>query len=260
MRALGIGAPETAVEVSREETPDQSIWIVKSLRDGRMKYGNAAASMRRIAVKRIPATISVAALRSHHNVYVDQRRWKIPTPSLLASVAAGLMYSWTGKLPACIPADLAIENVQQYLATPRVPTTPVADFIPPDDWSQIREAIDQASQQMLDIHAARAFLACTTAHAGNILVDANAKLYSIDHELCVATDPSEIELLKNRVRSGTRAHRAMQRIADTLDTLDVADLFEDLPKVEWPMGNRATTLAYFLKRFECWRGAHPTNR
>ena len=261
MRLLGIGAPETIRELAGDETPDDT-WITKSMRAGRMRRADDGPSVRRMAIQRIPGTISLSALRLYYNVNACQRRWDIPVESLAATVLSGLVYQSTGTMPGrLVTSDILIENVMQFLSTGSdpLPRAFFSDFVAPADWTTIRETISQESQQMLDIHAARAFLACTTAHAGNVLVDCEAKLYSIDHEHCVVSDPREVQLLGRHVRRGTKARKALQRIAE-LEEHEIRGLFEDLPDVEWPMGDRATTVAHFTDRLNCWRAAFCVNR
>jgi hypothetical protein len=120
-----------------------------------------------------------------------------------------------------------------------VPTWLFWDFVPPDDWSAIRAAIKWDSEPMLRIHAARLFLGCTTAHASNILIDAAARLYSIDHADIAKTDGAEIDLLFANVKAGTVAFDCLH-LPCTLEEATVREIFGE-------------SAAYYVERLRQWK-------
>jgi hypothetical protein len=275
MPKLGIGAP-SEIRVLNERSDATADWIVKSFEDGRLKAGVGGSGLR-VAIKKIPGAISLTALRNKFGVSGKALAWDVPSPNPLQSLfsiivsdrvyAAGIS-GWLSDAflesvqidEKLLTDDVLCRNVNAFLYHGRdqSPEGFLSDFVPPEDWTPIRNAVAADSEQMLLIHAARVFLACTTAHAGNILVDASGKLYSIDHERCELTDGREIDLLAENVKLGTRAHESLRVISASLDTAIVRGLFDILPEqVTWPMGPRDRTVTHYLSRLEKWKKCFP---
>ena len=269
---LGIGAASEIRILNNAAEVAAADWIVKSFEDGRLKAGVRGSALR-VAIKKIPGAISLPALRNKFAVSGKALAWDVPSPrplqSLFSMVVTGFFNAAgaSGRLSEgalerlltdenLLTDDVLCRNVNAFLYFGRdqSPEGFFSDFVPPEDWTPIRNAIAADSDQMLLIHAARAFLACTTAHSGNILVDASGKLYSIDHERCEVTDGREIDLLAENVKPGTRAAAALRKISASLDTAIVRGLFDNLPaEICWPLGTREKTVEHYLNRFQLWR-------
>lgn len=253
MRVLGIGAPAEFRVTESLDGIDTTRWVVKSANaEGRLKLGAAAGARRFVLIERIPNAISLTALRNRFGITAP-----LPGNGLTASLTeefaieanrAGLISTDALVADERLYSDRSL--VQDVMMLVRIGKDDGGrfDFRPPADWAPVQTAIAWGSEPMLLIHAARAFLACSTAHAGNILVDANGKLYSVDHECCSVTDGMELELLARHVKPGTRAAKALKRIAE-IQEREIRELFDDLPtEVSWPMGSREITIEHYLRR------------
>lgn len=224
LRLLGIGtAPHVMVMTSAEAAKlDRRNWIFKDA-DGKARWGNVGGDDNALAVARISGAVPLSYLREQFGIsaeipVIEDGRTRVTMGGVL----------WKGK------ADPP--NAGEFYA----------DFQP--HWwerAKIREAIKWDSEPMLKIHAARLFLGCTTAHASNILVNAEGQLFSIDHADVARTDGSEIDLLFQNVRPGTVAFDALGMVA-RLPVVAVRDYGEAGP--------------YYLDRLRKWKRLYSGSR
>jgi hypothetical protein len=235
MHLLGIGAPtEIRVVNAAEAKAAGDAWVIKTYKNGRLRWFGGIAADINVLVARIPGTISLRALR---------RVYGVVGPEITLHGDDVVPGSWN-----------IIERI--LWLGPEAADSEHSGFVLPDDLTAIRAAIEWNSDPMLAIHAARLFLGCSAAHAGNVLVDANAKLYSIDHEFCVPTDGADLDTLFKHMKKGTRAWRALGAVA-ALEPADVERLFDDLPLcVTWPLRSKYETVFYFLERLDFWKAAY----
>jgi len=255
MKSLGLGAPEDIRLVDKAEAREAIAtgeWVPKVYTDGRLKaVDELGLAESNILIKRIPGAISLYNLRVKHGICGREIRLSADVPQD-SSIIEKLVYtggqnyllnSW-GKL------ILQGSGTCHYIAD---------DFILPLDRSKIQEVVEWDSAPMLAIHAARLFLGCSAGHAGNILVDADGKLYSIDHESCAHTNGEELELLFDNVQRDTRAWRSLAGVA-SLSHEDIASLFSAIPDdAHWPLGDKAKTVDYFCGRLTYWRWRYAGN-
>ena len=242
---LGIGAPSEIKAADRQETLAairSGEWIPKVILDDRLR---AVSAFQRIGiadwnvlVKRIPRAISLVELRLRCGI--EGRAIHVSSDD----VSRDKLLNELGDI-------IHQGNARSYFT--------VSDFELPADTTKIQEAIQWGSQAMLAIHAARLFLACSAAHAGNVLVDADGKLYSVDHECVAQTSGEELELLFDNVERGTRAWNALAGVA-SLSHDDVVDLFSGVPDdAHWPLGSKEKTVNYFTGRLDYWKWKHAGN-
>jgi hypothetical protein len=238
MRLLGIGAPTEIRATGLEAALAGREWICKTVRAGRLKQG---IGWRNVLVRRIPCAISLSSLAAIYGIS-SEPVWKMDAAELAA---------WPADSQRILQRFLERTRRLMYVGLEEIAAT--SDFGPPADWTAVRAAIAWDSPQMLLIHSARLLLGCSAGHSGNILIGATGKLYSVDHELCIATDCAEFRWMAENVRRGTKAWTAIERIG-RLDYSDVESLFDDLPAgISWPMGDREKTAAYFGLRLAHWK-------
>jgi len=230
-------------------------WFIKRLNtNGRLKAGDNGNG---VAVRRIPRALPLCYLPLF-GIEIAPGDWKLEKENNFVSFVTGLKKASDSSSSFVYYAASMCNDVRKFLAIGRPEQIPNPrqvfwDFTPPGDLSNIKAAVQWNSGQMLAIHAARLFLGCTTAHAGNILIDGSARLYSIDHELCAATDGEEIRILSNNLKRGTKAHAALKRVAD-LPERSVYGIFEGLPlDTEWPLGSHERTALHFIRRLRLFR-------
>ncbi len=265
MRVLQIPtAPDVRI-VGRSELSSyrKDEWLVKGVTGlrrmtlMRMEVAlNALSSPAFLVVKKIPRAIPVSLVRSFY--HITSEPWRIEPMEDVSAFQWDDLVKEIGGGDAVRGVATACDNITKimFFGKPELPEAPISfysDFRPSLlDWPTIREATKWDSDQALVIHAARFFLACSSAHASNLLVDPEGKLYVIDFEFCTLTDGSEIELLFNSVKHGTRAFRALAGVAQ-LTEKQVAELFEDLPRVAWPLGSEAKTAEHYCERLRLWK-------
>lgn len=251
MRRLGIGAPED-VRLADKQAAREAIatgaWIPKIYKDGRLRATDELGiSDVNILIKRIRGAISLYDLRVKHGIC---GRELVLTADFSFDEGKGLIESIvTNGVRGQLLNQLAcgIRNGKEH-------SNPIpSDFVLPLDTSKIVSAIQWDSPQMLRIHSARLFLGCSAAHAGNVLVDADGKLYSVDHESCAATDGEELELLFDNVQRDTRTWWTLRGVAG-LSHENIVALFADIPEsAHWPLGSKQTTVNYFTGRLDYWK-------
>jgi hypothetical protein len=250
MRLLGIGAPEEiiVVDAPTAKALNPATWIVKPWRE-RAKHGLLPAP-RNICVRKLPGTISLRSLAQVFDVQSERPKWNFDadpdsndeTLEVLRAEAQEVAHG----------AHERLVNVLHYGTPEHLPADFFSDF-KPEDWAAIRAAIHWQSPQRLLIDAARLFLAATSAHASNILVDGSGNLYSIDHECIEHTDLSEIAALGRWLKRGTAAHDAVRRVAELTEAA-IETLFVGLPNdTTWPLGDQQTTSRYFQDRLFLWQ-------
>jgi hypothetical protein len=272
MKLLEIGAPSAEeIRILSSGEAVGSDWILKSFHRGRLKAGAVGDFV--VAIPKVPGAISLVALKNTYGIEAPAPAWKIPEQNPVQSLFSLFVIDVMRKLnargsnlllrefgtqlalgPGFLADNVVVQHLSNFLHTGRdqSPEGFFSDFTPPEDWTQVREAIASDSEEMLAIHAARLFLATTTAHSGNILVNAEGKLFSVDHERVEKTDGQEIELLSQNIRPKTRAARSLEAVA-SLDEADVRSLFENLPDVDWPLGDRETTVRHYTARLALWK-------
>jgi len=262
MGKLGIGA---ATNFQTSEPEDKREWITKSLQNGRLKLGVHGGRI--LYIKKLPGTISLARLRSKYCLEAPMPAMNVPHHNVVqsafsvficGSVQPGGLFTEASLVdPSLVNDSVLVEGMMRrliYVGKNDDPTETVDDFEPPSDWRAVKSAIANDSDEVLLVHAARAFLGTSAAHKGNILVDTRGKIYSVDHEAVIATNCFEFSVLAKNIAGGTRAARAVEKIA-RLDCEAIEGLFEDLPHwlAEWPLGSREVTTRYFLHRLASWR-------
>jgi hypothetical protein len=241
LKSCGIGVPEEIRAANFEEAasagPD---WICKTMRGGRLRLG---AGEQNILIRRIPNTINLRELFERYGVSTGCTQWQLdPDNGELSGENRQVLRQFLQNANLLI----GVGNASTYRAT---------YFIPPadGDWTAIREAIKWNGEKMLTVHAARCLLGISAAHAGNVLVDATGKLYSIDHELTVKTDFSEFKYLTASVRRNTRAWGALE-VVTSVNEDAFEQMFDDLPAgISWPLGSKEQTVSYFSLRLAHWR-------
>jgi len=238
MHKLNIGAPiaiRCATSAEAKTAAASGDWVVKTFQEGRLKFGGTAAE--NVLIGKLPGAISLVSLRLIHGIENSAIKFRVEGVPLEEQADFGHMFRvlYLGRQE--------IANAEHFFR----------DFVLPDDLTNIKAAIEWDSPQMLAIHAARLFLGCSTAHAGNVLVDANGKLYSIDHEICECTNGGELAALFKYTKKVTRAWRVLAGVA-ALEPTDVERLFDDLPEqVTWPLRSKYETVYYFLERLDFWK-------
>jgi hypothetical protein len=218
LRLLGIGCAPRVMVVSGAEALalDPRKWILKGA-DGKVLVPLAAlAPSPVLAVAKTPRAVPISFLRQHYGI----------APDIPVIESDGMRFTMNGIIWRGKPA---LAGAAEFYG----------DFRPPSDWSAILEAVSWDSAPMLKIHAARLFLGATTAHASNILVNAAAQLFSVDHADLAKTDGSEIDMLFEHVAKGTRAWDALYLIAALSE-----------PIVE---GIFAETSDHYIARLRRWR-------
>lgn len=275
MRALGIGTAPSIKILEREQVQfegNNREWVFKAIHGDRLRLITGPSEMPRwvLAVQKIPKAIPLSFLRRHYGIVGE--RWDLrltdfpefeslsPLEYMVLAIQVEQGRSDADYSRQHDPAFHTITDVL-YFGKKELPNAKefYSDFCPPDDWTQIRRAIAWDSTQSLAIHAARLFFGATAAHPSNLLVDGSARLYSIDHELCVQTDGAELPWLFDSVKPGTRAFKALGRVAELTDE-EVRGLFENPPEVavgpawfRWPLGSREKTEAYYRNRLHTWK-------
>lgn len=271
MRALGIGTAPTVEIVETEEARrrDPRRWIFKPVKHDRLKVSSPeeAAKIARwvLVVEKIPGAIPLSFLRKKYGV--DTGKVEITPAENMVSQPLPHNLTMSGELNI-VQVPLAAALTVKLTGLARLiwegkPELPIAneffaDFVPPVDWSAIRRAIAWDSDQMLRIHSARLFLGVTVAHASNVLVDFEGRLYSIDHEHCTATDGDDLFVLFEDMKSGTRAFESLRGVAE-LSEEKLRALFEGLSVPDgarwfrWPLGSKEKTVAYYIDRLRLWK-------
>jgi hypothetical protein len=272
MKALGFRCAQVKV-VLRDELKQysQSQWICKAVSGTsafpRLKYCSFAEAQevpahRFILIEKIPGAVPLNYLRDHYGI--ESPGWDIQGTPGFPSKDSLLALDWTW-WPVffyghTIDSAIAMgcDQISRFLAHGKRSDSLnyaefYADFKPPEDWTAVKAAIAWNSEEALAIHAARLFLGCTTAHTGNMLVDSEGHLSTIDFEFCRKTDGEEIRQLFANVRPGTRAWEALRGVAG-LTTAQIFGLFEGAADYfRSPMGNRLDAQLYFLKRLGLWK-------
>lgn len=246
---VGIGAPSEIRLVDADEARNAapSQWICKPLLGSRIRYSKGKYATRNLLIKKIPGAISLVSLRTLYGIRGRDPRWNLgdgPIPPATKNEAR---------------SDYIVSYMRAFLHVGREhldnPADFFADFVPPADWSAIQSAIQWDSEPMLKLHAARLFLGTSTAHAGNVMVDQDAKLYSIDHEFCALNSEREdLHMLAQHIQRNSKSWAALQPVAK-LTERDIESLFVGLPQeIHWPMKTLEGTLSYYRVRLLTWKG------
>jgi len=224
MAALGIGHAYCKVlSGAGARRLDPREWIIKSeTEDGGLHacYEPEKFSQTVVASAKVPGAVPLSFLREHFGIdggypIINADEWGSGTWSMNGVIFKG---------------KPAMPGAEQFFA----------DFVLPAETSAIRAAVKWDSPGMLRIHAARLFAAMTCAHSSNILIDRDARLYSIDHADVARTSGEEIDLLFASVRPGTVAFDSLH-IVCTLSELAVREIF---PR---------ETAGYYVQRLRKWR-------
>lgn len=237
MQRLGIGAPAEVRQADRAEAEQavaSGLWIAKTNFDDldRLRHGNTIGE-HNVLVRKIPNAISLFSLRYQFGIASD-------IPDFYTEGARDV----ENEMLDIIASGLVSGHQNSYV---------VNDFILPADTSAIRQAIAWDSEPTLRIHAARLFLNCPAAHGGNILTDADGRLYSIDHERCLLSDGEELRMLFDNIRPFTKPWYALGDVC-SLSEQNICDMLSDLPDgITWPLGSLDATRAYFTKRLNYWQ-------
>lgn len=240
MRALHIGSPtEVRVGVTKDEAIEavqSGKWICKTHFVDTPQRLQAAYMFgdTNTLIRRIPNTVSLFTLRVKYKLCAE-------TPAMLENVDVPDDFrQWAREWGWIISQG----HQNFYLTT---------DFKLPADTSEIKKVIQWDSEPMLKIHAARLFLGCSTAHAGNVLVDADANLYSIDHESVQRFDGEDLVWTFDNIRPHTRAWFSLGSIC-SLSEQNIVDCLSGLPDgITWPLGSQTATEDYFLRRLNYWQ-------
>lgn len=240
MRALHIGCPtEVRVGVPKNEAIEAvqtGRWISKTHFVDTPERLQAAYLFgdSNVLIRKIPNAVSLFTLRVKYKLCGE-------TPAMLENVDVSNDFrQWVREWGWIISQG----HQNFYLAT---------DFVLPADTSEIKKVIQWDSDPMLRIHAARLFLGCSTAHAGNVLVDADANLYSIDHESVQKFDGEDLVWLFDSIVPHTRAWLSLGNVC-SLSEQNICDMLSDLPdNTVWPLGSADATRAYFTKRLNYWQ-------
>lgn len=264
-RDLGIGtAPSVrVVPLAEARAADPRQWIAKVVAtDGRLKANFGPCSTWGsyvLLVEKIPGAITLFHLHQFYGVadplsaagWSLGAQWKSPFNQLrwgdrLSLVWRDVNAKRREAIEAIVFGKESVPDARSFYA----------DFVPPEDWAPVRRAIAQNSDQALAIHAMRLFLAASTAHRSNVLVNVTGKLCAIDFEICTRTDGEEIDLVFQNVARGTRAFAALAGVA-RLSENQVGALFDGLPACPgwpmWPLGSKAKTAECYLARLRRWK-------
>ena len=248
MRLLGIGTSNIEFITGEEaQKCDPKKYLIKTIVGSRLKisFGLENAQQMVVTSEKILGAVPLFYLVEFYDIKPD-----FPTVPGYSTAWARADYH----LNAMERMRIAI-----FLGKDQVPEARefYADFQPPSDWAPIREAIAWNSDPMLRIHAARLFLGATTAHVSNLLVDNKANLYTIDTEYCLATTSEDLDRLFENIVPHTRAFYALSPVAE-LREFEVAELFDELPEVGWPLGSKEKTVEHYTKRLRKWKGLFET--
>ena len=251
MTLLGIGC-SSSVRICDEATAvDRKDWVIKEIsRDGARVVYNPSFKVPVLLISRIKRAVPVSYLRRCYRVKGEP--WSFAYRKEFRRLAA--LCGEHGPQPK---KTLTVPELLFFGKRELFGSDFYSDFCPPPDWQQIRRAINWDSAALLKIHAARVFLAATTAHASNILVDGDARVYSIDHEHCACPDGYELEQMFEKVRPDTPAFDALRAVAQ-LSEEQVASLFTGLADIRadwcyWPLGSQPTTAKYYADRLRLWK-------
>lgn len=257
LNALGIRTAEVKLIPQREAQQLSAEWIQKFHVDTRA-----------LVIRKIPGAISLNHLAELHGIRAAEPEWRYPLePDGALAVfvfdaetalqdtfggfgEGGAMAYRFSRLFAR-HADIIPRNILALMTHGKRWQVPDAkqffsDF-QPANMEVIKAAIAWNSEQMLKLHAGRLLLGCTLAHAGNVLVDGAGRLYSIDHEKIEHSDGSDIEMLAQHMKPGTRAWRAVCDVANVSQPEAIWQLFDDVG-LDWPLGSRSATVEYFENR------------
>jgi hypothetical protein len=247
MRTLGIGTSNVEfvpAEEARQRNPRE--WVVKTITGGRLKIqprGGRPQQSWAVVSEKIPGAISLFYLRRFYGVFTNFG----PVPFLSTFLPGNQFDRWEKmRLRVWIGKNQLPSALDFY-----------EDFTAPADWGPILKAIAWNSEPMLAMHAARAFLGTTFSHASNTLVDAEGRLSTIDMEFAVATTGDDLEKLFGHIVPETRAFEALRPVAE-LSEYEVAELFDELPEVGWPLGSKEKTAEYYTERLRKWKGLFET--
>jgi hypothetical protein len=243
MRLLGIGTSNVefiAGQEARERDPKK--YLIKTILGNRLRitFGLEDPQQMVVVSEKIPGAIPVFYLGDFYGV----RSSFPPIPG----------YNTEWEWDHCHLGMWERVRSSVFLGKDQVPDARgfYSDFQPPSDWGSIKEAITWNSDSMLRIHAARLFLGATSAHASNILVDGQANLSSIDMEYCLATTHEDLDRLFDNIIPRTRALEALCPVSELIE-FQVAELFDELPEVGWPLGSKKKTVEHYIERLRKWK-------
>jgi hypothetical protein len=269
MQALGFpSAPEVnVVGLDELRRCDRTKWVCKvPLTKDRLRCTSFKAAEQFYAkrtnwflvVRKIPRAVSVAYLRDRFGI--GGARWQIREFLGLPAVESFDPSKFEADASGRSALAVGCESMDAIFYLGKTPKpgdfwlSPefYSDFSEPKDWTVVERAIAWDSDQALAIHAARLFFGTTTAHAGNLLVDGDGRLSTIDFEYCIKTDAEEFRLLFDGVERGTRTFDALRGVA-ALTEAQIAGLFDGTPSgFTWPLGSRRLTVTYFVERLRLW--------
>lgn len=246
MKLLGIGAAPEVKVVTRADTDARPRTIFKEVRRTgvRIPWGLRPVTDSALAIEKIPHAVPISYLRTNYGISAEPWNFR------LSEAGEGLL-SLFGRVP--VPEVLFRGKADITAASEFY-----SDFSLPEDLSAIKAAIAWNSPASLSLHAARLFLATTTAHASNILVDARGKLYSIDHETCARTDGEELVQLFENILPDTAAFESLRNVA-RLSEKQVGSLFDGFEReasanwFHWPMVTQKKTAEHFINRLRLWK-------
>ena len=231
MRLAGIGAPEVKL-VSKAEAATYSVfdWIHKF-----------QTAERTLLIRKVRGAISLDWLRGLYALESSPIRYRWTDDCGWDSARMKLFTGFSSTILE-LGRPWKLRNGRQFYA----------DFTLPRDTRKIREAIEWNGKPRLKINAARLLFGISTAHIGNILVDAAGNLFSIDHESMVVRDGSDVELLAENVRRPSLAESVIRTMvslfcASAEEYVDI--ILDGLPE-PWTMGSKAATADYFKRRLK----------
>lgn len=253
LRELNIGAPREVIPVSSyaASTLDPTGWIFKSWDGTRLKSVSVSEPL--LAIRKIPGAVSLVFLRERYEIASRRSRWnfaRLPIAGDSQVKLENLMRAGDG-----LTVDAEADRMRELLEFGKLKQTPpgfFGDFVEPVHWDDIRAAVQWDSVDRLRIHAARLFLGTTAAHAGNILVDRDGRLYSVDHEFCACLDGAEIAEAAKHVKPNTKARRALERVSRLTETA-IDRALRGISADQFVLGSRERTADYFKNRLELFR-------
>ena len=237
MKRVNVGAPDDVrmLSVAQAESPEYSEqdWIAKTPDGaGRLRFGLYREAPYTVLIRKVRSAISLLSLRCQYGIEGEN----IDIPIL-------------GEMSHCCVIQQLLQGHQKSLRSEFF-----GEFKLPENTDRIRSAIAWNAPPLLKLICARLFLGTTAVHGGNVLIDAQAKLYSIDHENVMFTPGSELTNLAVTLSPGSRVRLAALDVA-ALTSADIENLFSDLPELHWPLGDRAQTVRYYQNRLTTWKQA-----
>jgi hypothetical protein len=72
-------------------------------------------------------------------------------------------------------------------------------------------------------------------------------------EYCLATTHEDLDRLFDNIIPRTRALEALCPVSELIE-FQVAELFDELPEVGWPLGSQQATVGHYVERLRKWKG------